>query len=713
MFISLLYFEWLKSFPTSFFDVMSVRKRKLLELDDLKRRVSHVTAAGLSSVIKAIKRTGLPELDDRADIREARDFQLNDPTPYGPISTELLCIRHVDGKPPEKLLIAHPCAFLWKAFKDCDPFAEFFKERLAKHPCSYDKPWSLILYCDEITPGDAIGGKKLRKFQAVYYSFLEFGPLALNNEKMWFTLTTTRSIEVVKMPGGMALVFGTILHELFIDGSCSEIGITLNKDGEAPIEFYFTITIFVMDGAAHKATWHCKGDSGSKLCLLCRNIFAAASEVVDEDGTNMLRCNACTHAELDLATHEDLVEAVTRINDAHDTLLPGDDHDEFDKLQQALGFTYQPYNLLGDAELEAFLDVPKQFLHDWMHMIFVSGVFNLVLHYVLEAIREVKIVGSIYALLRDYIRLWTWPKRLKHTKLHELFADSRRSGNVDAGRFRCDASEGLSLYLVIAQFFTKVVLPMGVAADAVRCYFSLCDVIDCMVCHARGLVDKVTIRNAVETFLARFDTAFGMEWSTPKFHWMLHFSDHVQFVSCWPLERKHKVPKAYASDVRNTRVFERSVMHEVVAEQLHDLADPDTFIFNRHCIIHGRPASKLVKKFVCEALHLDADLDFSVEHAFRSHPSDYVYCSQGDVCLFEQEADKLDCGEILHNLSVEGEPCAIVNAWEFVESNDGVAMWLLQDNPILVHGGDILDVVIWTKYDSRQVSTLLPRQYCT
>ena len=87
---------------------MSVRKRKLLELDDLKRRVSHVTAAGLSSVIKAIKRTGLPELDDRADIREARDFQLSDPTPYGPISTELLCIRHVDGKPPEKTFNCAP-----------------------------------------------------------------------------------------------------------------------------------------------------------------------------------------------------------------------------------------------------------------------------------------------------------------------------------------------------------------------------------------------------------------------------------------------------------------------------------------------------------------------------------------------------------------------------------------------------------------------------
>ena len=152
----------------------------------------------------------------------------------------MLCIRHAVDKPPESLLIAHPCAFLWKAFKECDPFAEFLKQRLLIFPCSADKPWGLILYGDEVTPGDGIGGKQLRKLQAVYYSFLEFGTLALSNEKLWFTLTTTRSIEVALMPGGMALLYGTILHELFIDGPCPDTGITVNRDGEAPIEFFST-----------------------------------------------------------------------------------------------------------------------------------------------------------------------------------------------------------------------------------------------------------------------------------------------------------------------------------------------------------------------------------------------------------------------------------------------------------------------------------------
>ena len=357
------------------------------------------------------------------------------------------------------------------------------------------------------------------------------------------------------------------------------------------------------------------------------------------------------------------------------------------------------------------------FLHDWMHMIFVSGVLDLMLHYTLEAIRDAKIVGNIYSLLRGYISLWVWPKRLKQTKLHDLFTDARRSGNVDAGKFRCDASEGLSLYLVIARFLTVVVLPMNVAVDYVMCYLLLCDVIDYMVCGARGLVDSATIQQAIESFLARFKSAVGMEWSTPKFHWLLHFADHWKeyfaLLSCWPLERRHKVPKAYASDVRNTTVFERSVLHEVAAEHLHDLADITTFVFNRFDLIRGRPAPKKVKQFVIEALGLEKHSDSSVEHAPVSHPSDYVYCSQGDVCLFEREADKLECGEILHNLSVDGEPCAIINAWELVDMKNGAATWLLRNNPVLLHGGDILDVVLWTKHSGREVKTLIPRQYCS
>ena len=65
------------------------RKRKLLDLEELRRQIPHVSQSGLSATIKALKRRGLPDLDRRQDFQEARDLWaagLN--TPYGPISTE-------------------------------------------------------------------------------------------------------------------------------------------------------------------------------------------------------------------------------------------------------------------------------------------------------------------------------------------------------------------------------------------------------------------------------------------------------------------------------------------------------------------------------------------------------------------------------------------------------------------------------------------------
>ena len=50
------------------------RKRKLLDLEELRREIPHVSQSGLSATIKALKRRGLPDLDNRQDFQEARDL---------------------------------------------------------------------------------------------------------------------------------------------------------------------------------------------------------------------------------------------------------------------------------------------------------------------------------------------------------------------------------------------------------------------------------------------------------------------------------------------------------------------------------------------------------------------------------------------------------------------------------------------------------------
>jgi hypothetical protein len=352
------------------------KRRKLLDLEAMRRRLPHVSQRALSATLKDVKQHGLPELDDTKHIHEARELLMNEKTPYGPISVTRE-VTTADGG-VARFRMANPLALLYFVFFYCAPFAGFVEQRFAECPPSLDNPWNLLLYCDEVHPGDQLGGKKLRKFHAIYFSFKEFGIAALSHENMWFTIGTVRTQVVNTIPGGLAKIFSLVIRELFVDGPLSDLGLLLEHNGRSH-RLFAKLGYFIQDGAAHKQTWHCKGDAGCKLCVLCRNLFSLASEVVGDDGEELLRCNVKKHSELDLATSADLRYAVRRIDELHDA--PDFDPTEFELRQKALGFTWSPYNLLGDASMDPYLDVPSQFFHDWMHMIFVGGVFNLTLHF--------------------------------------------------------------------------------------------------------------------------------------------------------------------------------------------------------------------------------------------------------------------------------------------------------------------------------------------
>ena len=62
------------------------KRRKLLDLEAMRRRLPHVSQRALSATLKDVKQHGLPELDDTKHIRESRELLMNEKTPYGPIS---------------------------------------------------------------------------------------------------------------------------------------------------------------------------------------------------------------------------------------------------------------------------------------------------------------------------------------------------------------------------------------------------------------------------------------------------------------------------------------------------------------------------------------------------------------------------------------------------------------------------------------------------
>ena len=150
-------------------------------------------------------------------------------------------------------------------------------------------------YTDEVTPGNPLAQKNNRKFQAFYWSFLEFGVSALSREEAWFTATTEYSVHVSGLSAGLSQVVGSIFKLFFSDGiNLAVTGVLLDFDDHTSVRLWAVLGGMLQDGGAHKAVWHSRGDSASKFCIPCKNLFDQESEIADADDTNLLSCNCLT-----------------------------------------------------------------------------------------------------------------------------------------------------------------------------------------------------------------------------------------------------------------------------------------------------------------------------------------------------------------------------------------------------------------------------------
>ena len=116
------------------------------------------------------------------------------------------------------LFVAHPWAVLDTCISKSKRLRKLIDEQLALKPCTPDKPWNIILYSDEVTPGNTHSPQNDRTFQAVYWSFMEFGPWALSHEEYWFPLMTEYSSVVKGCSGGLSQVFASLLKLFFEPG---------------------------------------------------------------------------------------------------------------------------------------------------------------------------------------------------------------------------------------------------------------------------------------------------------------------------------------------------------------------------------------------------------------------------------------------------------------------------------------------------------------
>ena len=282
------------------------------------------------------------------------------------------------------------------------------------------------------------------------------------------------------------------------------------SDGRNDIRLPWTLGALVQDGAAHRAVWGIKGDSGNKYCLKCGSVWSTpVNEVTNK-------------SMLFLSSDMDVLRSFDRLK-AKKAELSSDD---FKLWQQATGWTWSDNHVLNCDELRPWLRPVSQFCHDYMHGMASGGCLNVAIYLLLEDLTAAGL--RPWSSLRSYMSLWVLPGHLKSVcNMPSFFVEKRVKSHREAEKFKAPASDILCMFPVLA-YYAKTVARNATCAASLEAFLAVCDFMQLLLAshHAHCMVTGAQLDAAAERILTSFRSA---GWSCiKKFHWTLHYGDSLE-----------------------------------------------------------------------------------------------------------------------------------------------------------------------------------------
>lgn len=195
-----------------------VGKRKADQLNaiaHMRYHVPHCSQQALLQIIQYCRAHGLPDIHGTRDVRAARDVaSCKIETPYGFLTKEL-SFSSLDGGSDIPIEITDPWALFTHVCKNSCFFSSVLEHVLEHHgQCTAENPLHLLLYSDEVTPGNQLAHKNARKSQTMYWSLFEFLSL-LSHEELWQTQTVVAVDTVAQIQGGWSKVVSECVKSFF------------------------------------------------------------------------------------------------------------------------------------------------------------------------------------------------------------------------------------------------------------------------------------------------------------------------------------------------------------------------------------------------------------------------------------------------------------------------------------------------------------------
>ena len=520
--------------------------QELRDLISLKNK----TKTSIVDTLDALKKAGVLEHGiTRKDLQHASEHHATQQTPYGSVVQRLAL-----GAPGLPYLdVCNPFAFLYYLCTISVSFANLMAEccdQAGAHGLR------LVIYMDEMVPGNPYRPEKSRTLQCVYYAFVDWPSHVLSRTFAWPCLCLIRASVIHKIPGGMTYIARMLLRLFYPlgDGHSMERGILLPL-GERSCLLKAVFAGFLCDLKGHKENTEWKGYNGNVCCLNCKNVD---KRIRGKHG----RAIGIDH--YDPKDFEERTSAETfAIVDELEQLAPVAPN--FEKLETEKGFNHTPNGLLLDATLRRIYGPSEHTLRDWMHTMCSDGVANSCLGSILQFL---KANGVPFETVRRFMTQCTLPS--KYGKTH---ADWLKDSRIKTRTLTSFSGIVLTIVPILYLFFCEFLADDAVYHEVMelsKILHFICGIL------SSGAEEPMKHIDALRTLMINLHKLYVHLnfYLKPKMHHMHHVIDHMRWLgkllSCFVTERKHRVVKDAALHV--FRHIEHTVLFDVVNKQCEQLA---------------------------------------------------------------------------------------------------------------------------------------------
>ena len=654
-------------------------------LSNLGRKV-YVSQRGLEGVLKELREHGLLTEEvpaSRKSIKRAREDDLAArATRYGPL-IQHMDIQHEDGLGRTVRLPYISPAALLSHLAEQPQFGSFLAAALRASPGSYETPWTLCVYADEVSPGNALKPVNWRRQWAVYWSLREFGPDGLACENLWFPLCVLRS-HLTSAVGGLTVLWTHALRKFFGAPHNLRAGVLLETP-EGQHVLFAKLGILIADEAAIKHSLENKGASGTLFCVRCSNVVPDRTGL-NEVSNDVIGSRCLDFSKFKLHSNESTRNAVLFLQEQ--STLVG--KTRFADLEKALGFNYKPEGLLLDEAVG--YAVPEAVMFDWLHIYLVHGVAGNEVGHLLGCLRD---AGFPESRLSEFLESFTWPAQFAGSSPTVILAQKR---DTKTAALKGSASEQLNFFPVLRLFILLYVVRNGPAElqEPCRCFFLLCKVLELLQQATRGdPVDPNVLHTAIVQHARCLLETYGDEIWVPKNHMALHLAEflrrHKCLLSCFVQERKHKLLKRFSNNMNSAMSFETSLLKDVLAAQLESLTH--SLPSREPRLLEKKPAARKLKELVQQCMQCQEP----VFQAAKAVHGGGFQCSPGDVVVFHVQQEGV--GQIDFLAECNGLAMACVSVWEHVHGH----MYKVQAESLLMRVASIRACCIFSQKDRQSL----------